>query len=80
MGTRLLLPMSYTQSHVIHAETKEEGISQELIIAAAASAGGTAIVVGTLCLCFAALHHWRFKRRFGPNKEALTLKDYKIKT
>jgi hypothetical protein len=61
-------------------ETKEEGLSQELIIAATASAGGTAIVVGTLCLCFAALHHWRFKKGFGPNKEALTWEDYKIKT
>ena len=66
---------------MIHAETKEEeGISQELIIAAAASAGGTAIVVGTLCLCFAALHHWRFKKRSGPNKEALIWEDPKIKT
>jgi hypothetical protein len=62
-------------------ETKEEeGISQELIIAATASAGGTAIVVGTLCLCFAALHHWRFKKRSGPNKEALIWEDPKIKT
>ena len=66
---------------MIHTETKEEGgLSQELIIAAAASAGGTAIVVGTLCLCFAALHHWRFKKRSDPNKEALTLEDYNIKT
>ena len=60
---------SYWSLCIIHAETDEDekgGVSQGVIIAAAASAGGTALAAGILYLC-SAVHHWR---RFGPNKGA----------
>jgi hypothetical protein len=61
--------------------SEEGGVSQLLlIITACACCGGTALLVVACCLVAAGLHHWRFRRQFGPNKEALTWEAYEMKT
>ena len=54
--------------------------SQLMVIALCAGCGGTALLVGLLCLMACAIHHWRFRKQFGPNKEALTWEAYNMKT
>ena len=62
-------------------EESIDGVSQQMmVIALCAGCGGTALLVGTCCLVAAAIHHWRFRKQFGPNKEALTWEAYELKS
>lgn len=60
-------------------DSEETCTSTELMILASVTCGATALIVGTGCLLVAAIHHCRYRRRFGKNKEALTWEDYKLK-
>ena len=71
--------MSHTGGEIDSACAEDGGISTDLVVVAAACCGGTALVVGCGCLLVAAIHHWRFKKKFGPNKVAVTWDDYKIR-
>ena len=73
----MLIPFS---DMVAGKSCTEEEVSQQMIIVVYAGCGGTARLVGTCCLLAAAIHHWRFRRQFGPNREALTWEAYNLKT
>ena len=60
-------------------EEEEEGLSTRLILTACVSCGATALLVGTITVLIAMCHHCRYKRQFGPNKEALTWEAYSMK-
>ena len=58
---------------------EEDGLSTQLVVTAAVCCGGTALLVGTIIVLIAMCHHCRFKRQYGPNKEALTWEAYEMK-
>lgn len=60
-------------------DEKDGRSSTDLVIVAAACCGGTALIIGFGCLLVAAIHHWRFKKKYTANKVAVSWDDYKIR-
>lgn len=71
--------MLLSNSDTGEVDSEETCTGIELVILASVTCGATALIVGTGCLLVAAVHHCRYRRRFGKNKEALTWEDYKLK-